>query len=334
MTTYNSADYVSDAIRSILDQTHRNLELIVVDDASLDGTFEMLLDHARADNRVRPFKCLENRGTYWCKNFGITKATSAYLTFQDSDDVSDPDRLDAQLKVLRSDPSAVVATCNYVRIRPNGELILNRGKFERMALMAPMFKKDAILDTVGYFDSVRTSADDEMFHRLRLVFGTDTIRHVDRPLYVASHREGSLTSASNQVDLSVEEKAGSLSFLSPDRRKYVYAYQEWHKSIKKGDEASYMAFPLLRRRFPAPDGLLIDSKPAEEYVTASVASFAAREDSLKQAVASILPQIDRLNVYLNDYDAIPEFLRHPKITVASSQEHGDRRDNGKFFFTI
>ncbi len=332
MTTYNSAEFLSDAIRSVLDQSHRNLELIVVDDASTDGTFEMLREHARVDNRVRPFKCLENRGTYWCKNFGITKATGTYLTFQDSDDVSDPNRLDAQLKELRKDPNAVAATCNYVRSRPNGQLVRNRGRLEGMAIMAPMFKKDAVLDTVGYYDSVRTSADDEMFHRLRQAFGTDKIRHVDRPLYVASHREGSRTTGSNEIDLSIKEKAGSLSFLSPDRRKYVRAYQEWHKSIEKGDEAPYMAFPLLRRRFPAPDSLLIDAKPAEEYVTASVASFAAREDSLKQAVASILPQIDRLNVYLNNYDAVPEFLRHPKITVARSQEHGDLRDNGKFFF--
>ena len=332
MTTYNSADYVADAIRSILDQSHRNLELIVVDDASTDGTFELLREHARVDNRVRPFNCLENRGTYWCKNFGITKATGTYLTFQDSDDVSDPNRLDAQLKELSKDPNAVAATCNYVRRSPNGELIRNRGRLERMAIMAPMFKKDAVIDTVGYYDSVRTSADDEMYHRLSLVFGKNKIRHVDRTLYVASYREGSLTTALDQVDLSVEEKAGDLSFLGPDRRKYVYSYGEWHKSLKKGDEVPYMAFPLLRRRFPAPNCLLIDSKPAEEYVTASVASFAAREDSLKQAVASILPQIDRLNVYLNDYDAVPEFLRHPKITVARSQEHEDLRDNGKFFF--
>lgn len=219
-----------------------------------------------------------------------------------------------------------------MRRSPNGELVRNRGRLERMAIMAPMFKKDAVIDTVGYYDCVRTSADDEMYHRLRLVFGTDKIRHVDRTLYVASYREGSLTTASDQVDLSVEEKAGDLSFLGPNRRKYVYSYGEWHKSIKKGDEVPYMAFPLLRRHFPAPDSLLIDSNAAEEYVTASVASFAAREDSLNQAVASILPQIDRLNVYLNNYDAVPEFLRHPKITVARSQEHGDRRDNGKFFF--
>ncbi len=332
MTTYNSAYNVSGAIQSILDQTYRNLELIVVDDASTDGTFEKLLDHARADNRVRPFKCFENRGTYWCKNFGITKAGGAYITFQDSDDFSEPNRLDAQIEVLRRDPGAVAATCNYVRRRPNGELVWNRGRLERVAIMVPMFNKDAVLDTVGYFDSVRTSADDEMYHRLRLVFGGHTIQHVDRRLYVASYREGSLTTASSQVDLSVQENADDLSFLSRDRRKYVYAYREWHKSLKKGDEAPYMAFPLLRRHFPAPESLLVQSEPAEEYVTASLASYPVRESSLRRTVASILPQVDKLNVYLNNYDGIQTFLQDPKITVARSQEHGDLRDSGKFFF--
>jgi FkbM family methyltransferase len=332
MTSYNSAKYISNAIRSILNQTYQNLELIVVDDASTDGTFEILLDYARADKRVRPFKCLENRGTYWCKNFGITKATGAYITFQDSDDISEPDRLQAQIKELLEHPKAVVATCNYVRRSANGELVLNRGRYERMALISMMFRKDVLLDTVGYFDSVRTSADAELYHRLKLVFDRDRIRHVNRPLYIASHRDGSLTTTSTQVDLTVEEKNNDLSFLSHDRQIYVRAYQNWHETIKKGKSSPYMKFPLLRRHFPVPESLLIKPRHVEEYVTVSVASFAARVSSLKQTVESILPQVDRLNVYLNNYDTIPMFLKHPKIVVACSQEHGDLRDNGKFFF--
>lgn len=72
--------------------------------------------------------------------------------------------------------------------------------------------------------------------------------------------------------------------------------------------------------------------PDDEKVTASLANIPAREDMLRQVVASLLPQVDRLNVYLNGWDRVPEFLNDPKIVVARSQDHGDRGDAGKFFW--
>lgn len=67
-------------------------------------------------------------------------------------------------------------------------------------------------------------------------------------------------------------------------------------------------------------------------VMAGMASFGRRADLLQQAVASLIDQVDRLGVYLNGYSDVPDFLDHPKIEVARSQDHGDIRDNGKFFF--
>lgn len=72
--------------------------------------------------------------------------------------------------------------------------------------------------------------------------------------------------------------------------------------------------------------------PKRHTVCAGMASFPPREENLRQAVASILPQVDRLYVYLNDYASVPEFLQHPRIIVGRSQQHGDLQDNGKVFF--
>ena len=68
-------------------------------------------------------------------------------------------------------------------------------------------------------------------------------------------------------------------------------------------------------------------------IRASLASIPERERSLRQTVASLLPQIDRLGVYLNGYGSVPDFLHDPRIDVARSQEHGDRGDAGKMFWT-
>ncbi len=77
------------------------------------------------------------------------------------------------------------------------------------------------------------------------------------------------------------------------------------------------------------------TKPAQGEVSTvfvGMASIPSRVDSLRQVVEALLPQVTELGVYLNNWDAVPEFLKNPKIRVARSQDHGDVRDNGKFFW--
>ena len=67
-------------------------------------------------------------------------------------------------------------------------------------------------------------------------------------------------------------------------------------------------------------------------VSASMASLWLRETSLHAAVDSLAPQVDHLYIFLNDYDVVPSFLRQPFITVARSQDSGDKGDVGKFYW--
>lgn len=67
-------------------------------------------------------------------------------------------------------------------------------------------------------------------------------------------------------------------------------------------------------------------------VFVGMASIPSREASLRKVVESLLPQVSELGVYLNNWETVPDFLKHPKIRIARSQDHGDVRDNGKFFW--
>lgn len=92
----------------------------------------------------------------------------------------------------------------------------------------------------------------------------------------------------------------------------------------------------LRRIASSPLGLPLRtiqrSKTQDDTVFVGLASIPSRQESLRQVVQALLPQVTEMGVYLNNYEVVPEFLKHPKIRVARSQKYGDVRDNGKFFF--
>lgn len=109
------------------------------------------------------------------------------------------------------------------------------------------------------------------------------------------------------------------------------------RSLTVHDDSPSLLNADVRRRTPLRTAGFVDGDAAEAQlrstpapVLAALASIQAREAGLAQVVASLLPQVDRLGVYLNGYDHVPDFLRDDRIDVARSQEHGDNGDAGKF----
>jgi len=96
---------------------------------------------------------------------------------------------------------------------------------------------------------------------------------------------------------------------------------------ERGGHAPGTSAAELFEPVPAPVG-----QDADTYVTASLATMPSRLPSLERVVRDVLAHVNRLNVYLNGFERVPAFLVHPKIRFERSQEHGDRRDNGKFFW--
>lgn len=86
MPVYNAAAYLQKAVQSVVDQTERDWELILVDDASTDGSGELCEAAARADSRIRVVHFPENRGLSHARNEGMRAACGRYLMFMDSDD--------------------------------------------------------------------------------------------------------------------------------------------------------------------------------------------------------------------------------------------------------
>jgi glycosyltransferase involved in cell wall biosynthesis len=132
--TYNRAETVSRAIDSALDQTHEDLEVLVVDDGSSDETESVLESYD--DDRVRPIYHETNRGANVARNTGIEHARGKYIAFLDSDDEWLPEKLEAQLDVLEKRSSEWVAVyCGFSfeltgpvdRLRGLAASVLSRG---------------------------------------------------------------------------------------------------------------------------------------------------------------------------------------------------------------
>ncbi len=102
--TYNRGYILRDALKSVLEQSHKNIEVIVVDDGSTDDTREIVADIG--DRRVRYISHTCNRGCSSAYNTGISEATGDAIAFLDSDDVWKPEYLEKQVSFLASHPEA------------------------------------------------------------------------------------------------------------------------------------------------------------------------------------------------------------------------------------
>ena len=103
MSVYNGEKYLKEAVESILNQTFRDFEFIIIDDGSTDGTSEIIARYEKADDRIRVYH-QENRGLVASLNRGCQLAKGEYIARMDADDISLPERLEKQVEFLNAHP--------------------------------------------------------------------------------------------------------------------------------------------------------------------------------------------------------------------------------------
>lgn len=112
--TFNRLELLQRAVESVCNQTYKNLEIIVVDDCSTDGTQEYLAKLAKEDSRVRYFLKEKNSGACVSRNIAISNARGGYITGLDDDDYFKPNRVfDFIEKIKTCEDNAIIFT-NYI----------------------------------------------------------------------------------------------------------------------------------------------------------------------------------------------------------------------------
>lgn len=125
---YQAASYISVCIQSVLQQTWKDFELILVDDGSTDQTREICDRFLKSDSRIRRL-VQDHKGVSAARNAGMREAKGEYLFFLDSDDAIHPELLERMYTVLR-ERQAVIAACNY-RELPSGNFAQVREGLDR-----------------------------------------------------------------------------------------------------------------------------------------------------------------------------------------------------------
>ncbi len=97
MPTFNSENYISESIKSVINQSYENWELLITDDFSTDNTNKIIRDFQKQDSRIRLFNLKVNKGAGIARNNSISNAKGRFIAFLDSDDVWEPFKLENQI---------------------------------------------------------------------------------------------------------------------------------------------------------------------------------------------------------------------------------------------
>lgn len=232
---YNVEEYLAKCLDSILGQTYQNLEVILVNDGSKDGSGSICDAYAQKDSRIRVIH-KENGGLSSARNAGMDAATGEYITFVDSDDWLEADGYEHLMDLMERYQVKLVCGGNYDVDGETGERTLGVCPAKEEVVTAEEF-----VGRMFMWQGCDSSACDKIYHRsllenfrypegrvcedvavtYKIVLGTDRAAFSDRPFYNYYHRPGSIT-------ISTAQEITEKTFHFSQHTEVIYAYIKEH----------------------------------------------------------------------------------------------------------
>lgn len=246
MPCYNASATIATALRSLQQQSWKNLEILVVDDASTDDSAELIAKLAAQDNRITLLRHQVNQGAYAARNSALAVAKGHFITIHDCDDWSHPQKIERQTSTLLASRHAVACVSHWVRCTPEVNVTTWRQEesWTHRNVSSLMFRR-LVLRKLGFWDKVSVNADTEYYYRILKRFGTAAIAEVMPGIPLAFGRVDaqSLTQQSHS-HLRTQYLENGL------RRRYHEAAQQWHSTASAHN--LYLSQAPGRRPFSAP----------------------------------------------------------------------------------
>ncbi|HAF14491.1 MAG TPA: hypothetical protein DCK99_12495 [Blastocatellia bacterium] len=174
MPVHNALPFLDQSVGSILEQTFSDFEFVILDDASTDGSTNLLREWSRKDQRIQLHRRDRRLGLAGSSNAVVAKASAPIVARMDADDVSHPERLRRQLEIIESRPEVAVVGTLCVGIDASGRQVRPRDRWRlvRRSVYIPfphgsaMFRR-AVFDTVGgYAEQAVCGEDQDLFSRM------------------------------------------------------------------------------------------------------------------------------------------------------------------------
>lgn len=176
MPVYNGEAYLRQAIDSILEQTFKDFEFIIIDDASTDGTPEIIRSYT--DSRIRVIRNQSQKGNYPCRNKGLELAVGKYIGIMDADDIAYPQRFEIQYMYLESHPDIWAVGTSYDLSEPGNKRNLPSSHKQLIICLlldniflhsSLMIRSDILKKQGGYNEKYIYSSDYDLMSRLALL---------------------------------------------------------------------------------------------------------------------------------------------------------------------
>ena len=242
VASYAAADTIPTTLRSLSEQSWRNLEILVLDDCSPDDTAAVVEAHAARDPRIRLVRMERNGGAYVARNRGLDLARGTFVTLNDADDWSHPLKIETQVRHMMQVPGTVACTSQQARATSDLRFLrwTGRGRFVIQNTSSLMFRRGPVRGKLGYWDTVRFAADSELIRRMRRAFGGRSV--VDLQTGPLSYQRDSETS------VVADPVKGMNGFYYGVRKAYFDAQRHHHRTAKT---LRYDGDPVARP-FPVP----------------------------------------------------------------------------------
>lgn len=121
MPVYNVNSFINESLQSIIEQSYKNIEIVIVDDGSTDGTYSTLKELLKSDDRIKLVRNNNNKKIAKALNNGLAIATGEYIVRMDGDDISEPDRIEKLLEFIKNNPEYDIVGSSMTAINESGD---------------------------------------------------------------------------------------------------------------------------------------------------------------------------------------------------------------------
>lgn len=246
--TYNNAQFVCDAIDSVLSQTYKNSEILVIDDGSTDDTRKRI---EKYNGKHIKYIYQENKGLAAARNTGIKASTGELIAFLDADDMWLPEKLERQINIIKEFPDVGLVGCGYYGVDESGERIKEtkgRNYSNKESLLNDLMMRNVVTGSgsgvlakkecfkkAGLFDeSFRSTEDRDMWYRILNLYD---LRFVTEYLVIIRVRQNSLSK--------------NVPMMKFSQKKFIQKHLRKEGLIRKSKSYSYVYLDAAREYYAA-----------------------------------------------------------------------------------